>query len=195
MVESIMIAGLGGQGIVTLASLIAGLAEENGCRVSLFNAKGMAQRGGRVTAEIRSSPDQDAVFGPRIGPGEADIMIGMELGETAGSLEMLRPGGLLLLADVSWVPAGAKLEKLSYPDRAEVESLFSAKTKRIVTAPALKRAQNMFMLGLLVGRAGSPSRCFSAGKAEACIAGRLTAGRDAGLAAFRKGYEYDPPRV
>jgi Pyruvate/2-oxoacid:ferredoxin oxidoreductase gamma subunit len=190
MVESIFITGLGGQGIVTLASLIADLAAGNDCRVSLFNAKGMAQRGGRVTAEIRYTPDHDDAFGPRIGAGEADIMIGMELGETAAALSFLRPGGLLLLADVAWVPARVKLEKLSYADRAVVESMFAARTKRILSAPAVNQAQNMFMLGLLVRHSG----CFSDIKAEALIGGRLRAGLKAGLESFRRGYEYEDAR-
>ncbi len=190
MVESILITGLGGQGIVTLASLITDLAAGNGCRVSLFNAKGMAQRGGRVTSEIRYTAAPDTPFGPRIGAGEANILIGMELGETLSSLDFLRPEGLLLMADVALVPAATTLKKLAYPDREEVKRLFAARTKRILSTPAVEQAQNMFMLGLLVRHAG----CFSDIKAEALISGRLKAGLEAGLESFRRGYGYDSAR-
>jgi len=187
MVESIFITGLGGQGIVTLASLITDLAADSGCRVSLFNAKGMAQRGGRVTAEIRYSGGKDDFFGPRIGTGEADVMIGMELGEAASLQAMLRPQGLLLLADVALAPAEVALKKQAYPDGAQVRGLFEDRTKRIVCAPPPARARNLFMLGLLVSR----TERFSAENAEALIARRLTKGREAGLESFRQGYAYD----
>jgi Pyruvate/2-oxoacid:ferredoxin oxidoreductase gamma subunit len=187
MVESILITGLGGQGILTLAALITDLAAAGGSRVSLFNAKGMAQRGGRVTAEIRYSAEREAAFGPRIDAGQADILIGMELGETAGSLDFLRPGGLLLLADVARVPAEVRLKKQAYPDRAQVERLFAARAGRIVCAPERSRAQNMFMLGLLLRSSGR----FSAGDAETFITRRLQSGRDAGLESFRQGYGCD----
>jgi Pyruvate/2-oxoacid:ferredoxin oxidoreductase gamma subunit len=189
MVESIFIAGLGGQGIVTLASLITDLAADSGCRVSLFNAKGMAQRGGRVTAEIRYTAGEEECFGPRIGTGQADILIGMELGETASSQAMLRPQGLLLLADVALAPAEVTLKKQAYPDGEEVKGLFKERTKRIVCAPPPARAQNLFMLGLLVSR----SERFSAENAEALIARRLTLrkGREEGLESFRQGVAYD----
>ena len=78
MMQSIFMTGLGGQGIITLANLISGQASEKGLKVSLFNAKGMAQRGGRVTSEIRMSDDPGLEFGARISAGTADILIGME---------------------------------------------------------------------------------------------------------------------
>ena len=189
MVESIFITGLGGQGIVTLASLITDLAAESGCRVSLFNAKGMAQRGGRVTSEIRYSAGQDDCFGVRIGTGEADVMIGMELGEAASLQAMLRPDGLLLLADVALVPAEVTLKKQAYPDGAQVRNLFKDRTKRIVCASPPARSRNLFMLGLLVSR----TERFSAENAEALIAQRLMRhkGREEGLKSFRQGVEYD----
>ena len=62
MMQSIFMTGLGGQGIITLANLISGQATKEGLKVTLFNAKGMAQRGGRVTSEIRMSDDPQAAF-------------------------------------------------------------------------------------------------------------------------------------
>ena len=78
MMQSIFMTGLGGQGIITLANLISEQATDKGLRVTLFKAKGMAQRGGRVTSEIRLSDDPQAAFGARISAGKADIRVPCE---------------------------------------------------------------------------------------------------------------------
>ena len=63
MLTSIFVTGLGGQGVVTFARLLTGYLIEQGLKTSLFNATGMAQRGGRVTSEIRISSDPELQSG------------------------------------------------------------------------------------------------------------------------------------
>ena len=111
MFLSLFITGLGGQGIITVADLISQRASEHGLKTSLFNAKGMAQRGGRVTSEIRLTDDHELDFGARISTGRADMLIGMEIGETINSLAFLKPGGTAILLDYASVPAGMVLKR------------------------------------------------------------------------------------
>ena len=125
-VEGIYLAGIGGQGIVTLAKLIAANLEQRGFKTSLLHATGMAQRGGRVTSEIRFSDDSKANFAPRISGNEADILISMENGEGISSLRFLKDNGLAILLDYSLVPAEIILKKGEYPGLTEAVGFFLA---------------------------------------------------------------------
>ena len=95
MFRSILLTGTGGQGVVTMASLIAAHLQENNMKVTLIHATGMAQRGGRVTSEIRFSDDENLNFGPRISTGGADFIIGMDLAEAINSIAYMKKGGCL----------------------------------------------------------------------------------------------------
>ena len=147
-VEGIYLAGIGGQGIVTLAKLIAANLEQRGFKTSLLHATGMAQRGGRVTSEIRFSDDSKANFAPRISGNEADILISMENGEGISSLRFLKDNGLAILLDYSLVPAEIILKKGEYPGLTEAVGFFSGRTERIVRVEKAANPQNIFILGL-----------------------------------------------
>jgi hypothetical protein len=90
----------------------------------------MAQRGGRVTSEIRFYDDPAFSFGARISPGGADVLIGMETGETINSLPYLRKGGFVIALDQATVPVELSLKKASYPGLGEAERAFEAHTGR-----------------------------------------------------------------
>jgi len=149
MFKSIFVTGLGGQGVITFARLIAGYASNQGLKVSLFNSKGMAQRGGRVTSEIRISSDHDLVYGARLSAGGADILIGMEIGEAVNSLSFLKTGGLVLLINHAFVPTSMILKKESYPGFDQVREVFSQKTDRFFGVAEPKNPYNVFLLGVL----------------------------------------------
>ncbi len=149
MFKSIFVTGLGGQGVITFARLIAGYASNQGLKVSLFNSRGMAQRGGRVTSEIRISSDQDSVYGARLSAGGADLLIGMEIGEAVNSLSFLKTGGLVLLIDYAFVPASMILRKETYPSFDQVREIFSQKTDHFFAVAEPKHPHNVFLLGVL----------------------------------------------
>lgn len=149
MFKSIFVTGLGGQGVITFAKLIAGYASDQGLKVSLFNSKGMAQRGGRVTSEIRISSDHDLVYGARLSAGEADFLIGMEIGEAVNSLSFLKTGGLVLLINYAFVPTSMILRKETYPGFDQVRGVFSKKTDRFFGVAEPQNPHNVFLLGVL----------------------------------------------
>ncbi len=149
MFKSIFVTGLGGQGVITFARLIAGYASNQGLKVSLFNSKGMAQRGGRVTSEIRMSSDHDTVYGARLSAGGADLLIGMEIGEAVNSLSFLKTGGLVLLLDYAFVPASMILKKETYPSFDQIREVFSQKTNCFFGVAEPKHPYNVYLLGVL----------------------------------------------
>jgi indolepyruvate ferredoxin oxidoreductase beta subunit len=193
MFKSIFITGLGGQGIVTLANMITEHASESGLRVSLFNSKGMAQRGGRVTSEIRMTSDPELEFGARISDSCTDILIGLEIGEAINSASYLKDKGIAILIDYAFVPTTMLLKKQLYPSLEQAREIFSQKTQSFFIIEHAVQPYNMFLLGVIASVVPSLDREFkhlSQASIEKTIAGKLHKGVEDNLKAFAQGYDY-----
>jgi len=90
----IIVAGVGGQGILTAARLIAGAAMREGRQVKQAEIHGMAQRGGAVEAHLRIA--DRPLHGPVIGPGCADMILALEPLEALRHLSGLKPDGVIV---------------------------------------------------------------------------------------------------
>jgi indolepyruvate ferredoxin oxidoreductase beta subunit len=193
MIQSFFLSGLGGQGIITLANLISARASDNGLEVTLFNAKGMAQRGGRVTSEIRLSDDSQTSFGARISAGKADVLIGMEIGEAINSLSYLKEGGAAILLDYAFVPTTMVLKKEPYPSFEQLTGLYAQKTDRIFAVTGARHPHNMFLLGVFSAVAPEidPGLSFlDRAGVEKGISEKLKRGLKENLETFNGGYDH-----
>jgi indolepyruvate ferredoxin oxidoreductase beta subunit len=193
MIRSIFLSGLGGQGVLTVSGLLADHAAEAGLKVSLFNAKGMAQRGGRVTSEIRLSRDQAAEFGARISAGGADVLVGMEIGETINSLGFLRETGIVLLLDYAYVPAETVLRKQPYPSFEEAHRLAAERAGALFALEEPVSPHNVFVLGVFAAVVPATDESlgfYSPEGLERAIARKLKRGLEENLQAFRRGCTY-----
>jgi Pyruvate/2-oxoacid:ferredoxin oxidoreductase gamma subunit len=190
---NLLITGVGGQGTVTLGDLIAERAMSLGLPVSVFHSRGMAHRGGRVAGEIRIASRAGERLGPRLSPGGADVLIGMEIGETINSLPFLREGGVALLIDYRYVPSETALKKEEYPDLAKAGELFSRRTPRVFTVVRPPAPVNLFALGFLAGILPpdlDPQGIFDAAGLEETIRQYLKKNTELNLEVFRKGLAY-----
>ena len=95
MNKNIILCGVGGQGTVLASKLIAASAMEKGMKVMSAETIGMAQRGGNVFSNIRIS-DEEEMYAPMIGTGQADIILGFEPGETVRMLPFLKKDGYVI---------------------------------------------------------------------------------------------------
>ncbi|MBN1836517.1 MAG: 2-oxoacid:acceptor oxidoreductase family protein [Spirochaetales bacterium] len=193
MIHSIFLTGLGGQGVLTIAGILADHAAESGLKSSLFNAKGMAQRGGRVTSEIRLSPDPEAEFGARISAGGADVLLGMEIGETISSLSFLKPGGTALLLEHAQVPAEAVLKKRSYPSFDDARRLAAEQSGTVFAIEKPQSPHNVFALGVfavVVPAVQEGLAFYSPEGLERALTRRLKRGLEENLEAFHRGCAY-----
>jgi len=77
MNKNILIAGYGGQGVLTLAEIISLAGLEAGLEVKQSELHGLAQRGGSLQAHVRLSDRE--VYSPMIAKGSADLIIAMDL--------------------------------------------------------------------------------------------------------------------
>jgi indolepyruvate ferredoxin oxidoreductase beta subunit len=100
---NVIIAGLGGQGTILAARLIAEAAAMAGLDARGSETIGMAQRGGSVISHIRIGT---AIFSPLIAPRNADMVIAFEPGEAIRAADFLKPEGLMVACDRVIAPAG-----------------------------------------------------------------------------------------
>ncbi len=110
----ILLAGVGGQGTVLAAKVLAQAAQSKGWQVRTAETIGMAQRGGNVTSHVRMGSNGEAVYSPLITPGTADMVIALEPGEAARALPYLASGGVLVTATTAIQPVTAALASRSY---------------------------------------------------------------------------------
>jgi indolepyruvate ferredoxin oxidoreductase beta subunit len=95
-VTSIIIAGLGGQGVVTASAILAEVAFRAGHNVKQSEIRGLSQRGGSVSADVRFGP---AAYSPMTPPGEADYLVVLAADQLEIHRPSLRPGGRLIAPD------------------------------------------------------------------------------------------------
>lgn len=116
MITSILLTGVGGQGILLSAGIIASAAEFVGHDVKTNEIHGMAQRGGSVTAQVRFG---DKVFSPLALEGTVDVLAAMEHVEALRWAHFLKPDGLAAVARTTIVPVTATTGACRYPDDVE----------------------------------------------------------------------------
>jgi indolepyruvate ferredoxin oxidoreductase beta subunit len=97
MVTNIVIAGIGGQGVVKASDILADAALAAGFDVKKSELHGMSQRGGSVTSDVRYG---DLVLSPMVPPGEADVLLVLEPTQTDINRPLLRAGGRLITTDI-----------------------------------------------------------------------------------------------
>ncbi len=94
---NVIVAGLGGQGVLKGTDILAHVAVSAGYDVKKSEIKGMSQRGGSVTGDVRFGEE---VFSPMVPPGEADYLVVLESTQVEPTRHMLRPGGVLITPEM-----------------------------------------------------------------------------------------------
>ena len=156
--QDIILAGVGGQGILSIAFVIDSAALKEGYNIKQAEVHGMAQRGGAVQSHLRLSKDR--IYSDLIPRGEADLILSLEPLEALRYLDFLRPGGKLITSSAPFVNIP------DYPDRETlIEQVRRVPGSVVIDSDALakeagtSKAQNTVMLGaaakdLVVSEAG-----------------------------------------
>lgn len=105
---SVLVAGIGGTGIVTIGAVLAMAAHLESFQVSVYDMTGLAQKGGAVFSHVklnRGRPDAQTV---RVAPGGADLVLGSDLVVCASTegLRSIRPGRTRVILNDHLVPTG-----------------------------------------------------------------------------------------
>lgn len=152
---NVFFAGVGGQGIITGASIIARTAVSRGMNAVMSEVHGMAQRGGSVVCELRLGD----VHSPMIPAGAADIIIGFEPVETMRSLARGSSGTVIITETRAIIPVTVSLGGISYPVvddmlaylRSQVKTVHAVHAADIAERIGLPQAANVVLLGAAMG--------------------------------------------
>ena len=155
----IFMTGVGGQGTLTATTLLAKAVLLSGLPVTSGEIHGMAQRGGVVESTVLIG-----LSSPKIGHGEADILMGFEPLETLRGLPYLKPGGLVLSSTEFLPPLAVAMGKACYPPLADVQAQVAKCTDRSFFLPCQSlgiqagavQAGNIALLGALAATDALP---------------------------------------
>lgn len=147
MKNDIVLAGVGGQGILTIAAIIARAAMQAGLHAKQSEVHGMSQRGGSVEAHLRLS--SEPIFSDLIAAGTADVILAVEPMEALRQINCLAPAGVVL------ANANPVRNIPDYPDVASIVGELQRHPRAVVldaeglatAAAGTARAMNMVMLG------------------------------------------------
>ena len=149
MKKDIILSGVGGQGILSIATIIGEAATQAGLYLKQAEVHGMSQRGGDVQSNLRLSTEP--IFSDLIPKGKTDIIISMEPMEALRYLDCLAADGIVVtsskpLVNITNYPEEkqiiAELEKLPRTVKADTDAL--AKDLN------LPKGANMILLGAIV---------------------------------------------
>ena len=152
MATSIVLSGVGGQGILLSSEILAQAAVAAGFEVKTNEVHGMAQRGGSVIAQIRYGKE---VFSPLVPKGTAKVLGSLERIECLRYVDYLADDGVAIVSDQRIVPVTASTGGTPYPEVDE--QVLSTFFPRLVYLQALDMATilgnvktaNIILLGAL----------------------------------------------
>ena len=147
MNKNIILSGVGGQGILSIATVIGEAATEAGLHLKQAEVHGMSQRGGDVQSNLRLSTED--INSDLIPMGQADLIISMEPMEALRYVPFLKRSG--------WVVSSSKplVNIPNYPDiealSKELKSLPNIRLldiEAIATQHQMPKSANMILLGM-----------------------------------------------
>ncbi len=149
---NIVLAGVGGQGILLASEIIARAAMAAGFEVKTNEVHGMAQRGGSVLAQIRYGRE---VHSPLVELGTAQVIGSLERIEALRCADYLSPEGLAVVSSQMVLPITVSSGKAKYPEDAEAR--IRAAFPRLIYLDAVAKAaelgnvkcSNLVILGAL----------------------------------------------
>lgn len=183
---TVLLCGVGGQGTILAADLLAHAALESGYDAKVSEIHGMSQRGGAVTTIVRFGDDVSSMV---TDPGSADYIIAFETTEALRNAPYLKQGGMLLVNDESIKPLPVLTGSASMPERAR-ERLCELGAVLVPAGAIAKTAGNAKSTNVVLLGALASGMDFDLALWEDQIAKRVPAHTiDANLAAFRAGAE------
>jgi indolepyruvate ferredoxin oxidoreductase beta subunit len=157
---NIIVAGVGGQGSITLMNIIAEAALKEGYDVKTSELHGLAQRGGSVPCHIRFG---DKIYSPLVMQGEAHLIIAMEPIEALracyfGSKENKT---VFLVNNYRIIPLSVPILKLKYPSLEEIKENLQNFSSQVILLNAAEKVKkvtgnivmsNIYLLGYAIAK-------------------------------------------
>lgn len=162
--KRIFLVGVGGQGTLTATKMLGQIALDAKIPVITGEIHGMAQRGGIVESTVLLGGYKS----PRIGVGQADLLLGFEPMETLRALCMLRKDGMVVCNTDPIPPGSVSSGRDVYPEWDRIREKVESVASRTVFLPCLQLAR----------QAGSAKAANTVLLAAACAAADMGFGLD-----------------
>lgn len=192
MKQDIILAGVGGQGILSIATVIGAAATQQGLYLKQAEVHGMSQRGGDVQSNLRLS--SDPIFSDLIPRGGADLIVSLEPMEALRYLPWLAPEGWIITNTVPFenIPDYPPMENV-LGELARLPRVIALDVDALAKEIGSPRSANMVLLGATAAvldildpeKLRDGIRRIFGRKGEAVVEANLKA-FDAGIASARK---------
>jgi indolepyruvate ferredoxin oxidoreductase, beta subunit len=153
---NVIMAGVGGQGVVLMSEILGNAAVRDGLKVRGSEVLGMAQRGGSVFSNIRFG---DEVYAPLTTEGKCDILVALEPSEALRNIQYLNKDSIVITNIRKIVPSTVSMGKSHYPEIKEIETRLKQVAGKVILVDAIQLAEkagnrqttNVVMLGTMFG--------------------------------------------
>jgi len=164
---NILLAGVGGQGLMLLSQVMGDACTRSGVKVVVGAQHGLAQRSGSISAHVRIG---DA-YSPLIPYGTADLIIAMEATEALRYIEFLKQGGTVVMNSRIMHPPletapivknrqelrmYVTLEQVKEQLRKVAENVISIDAEKVAVEAGNPRTENVVLLGVASALSGFP---------------------------------------
>jgi indolepyruvate ferredoxin oxidoreductase beta subunit len=146
MKYDMILAGVGGQGVLSIAAIVSVAAVDEGLHIKQAEVHGMSQRGGAVQSHLRLA--DHPIYSDLVAEGTAHLLISMEPMEALRYVSFLAPDGVIVAESAPYVniPDYPDLDAVhaalqGFPRAHQIDATRLAKEKRAA------RSSNMILLG------------------------------------------------
>ena len=159
-IENVLIAGVGGQGVLLVSEILAEVCMDMGFDVKKSEVHGMAQRGGSVVSHVRYGA---VIHSPLIEKGTADVLVAFEELEALRWSPYLKPDGLIIVNRQEILPLPVAVGLQKYPReiiarlRKRAAQIVAIDGSLIAQQVGSVRAVNIALLGALTAFLGLDS--------------------------------------
>lgn len=151
-VKSVLLAGVGGQGVLRASDIMCMAIMEAGLDVKKSEVHGMAQRGGCVTSHVRYG---NKVYSPLAQQGSIDLLVSFEKMEALRYMSYLTENAIIIVNSEEIYPPAVNLGNVPYPDDAV--SFLKSTYKQVKEVDAITlakqagtiKAANVVLLGTI----------------------------------------------
>jgi indolepyruvate ferredoxin oxidoreductase beta subunit len=162
MEYNIIISGIGGQGVLTVARILGEAALYSGIKVRMSEVHGLSQRFGSLFAHVRMG---DQVYGGLVPMGKGNMLLALEPAESLRYMHYMKKGGALVLNKNPIEPPQVSMGLFNYPNLLKIKDIATEKfglrvievdAKKIAAEAGGELAQNSAMLGAALEIPGFP---------------------------------------
>ena len=146
MKTDIILCGVGGQGILSIATIIGEAALNENLYIKQAEVHGMSQRGGDVQSNLRIS--SEPIYSDLISKGQADVVISMEPMEALRYLPYLKKDGWIITSSTPFVniPNYPDMEVINN-DLAKISNVIVMDIEQMAKDNGVPRSANVILLG------------------------------------------------